>query len=257
VFIAEMVLGRVRKVGTDGIITTVAGVFRLSLGEGGGGDGDPAVTVRLEPAAVAVDPSGNLFIAETNRHRVRKVTPDGIIHTVAGTGVPGFSGDGGPAVSAELFRPSSVTIDAAGNLFITDSWNYRIRNVDRNRVIHTVAGVGTAGYSGDEGAAILARLTPSDVAIAVDGSLLIADEANCHVRRVGLDGIIHTVAGASKCGFGGDGGRFWQNSTNHRVWPSIRMASCSLRIPAITASGEFRWTRRSPVSPSRVAAACR
>ena len=113
-------------------------------------DGGPATEARIQgPGGVAVDAVGNLFLADHNNHRIRKVSPDGLITTVAGSGVPGFSGDGGLAVEASLRGPIGVAVDTEGTLFIADFDNYRVRKVDANGVISTVAGIGLARYAGD------------------------------------------------------------------------------------------------------------
>jgi sugar lactone lactonase YvrE len=126
---------------------------------------------------VAVDPSGNLFIADDDNERVRRVDTNGIITTVAGNGVAGYSGDGGAATSARLYNPSGVVVDGAGNLFITDENNSRIRKVTANGIITTLAGNGTADYAGDGGAANKSSLSyPRGVAVDASGNLFIADQ---------------------------------------------------------------------------------
>jgi NHL repeat len=155
------------------LITTVAG----SGSQGFGGDGGPAATAQLwGPQGVAVDASGNLFIADSDNQRIRRVTPQGTIITVAGGGSQGFSGDGGPAVAAQLWGPQGVAADASGNLFIADSRNQRIRRVTPQGTITTVAGSGSQGFSGDGGPAVAAQLWgPQGVAVDASGSLFIAD----------------------------------------------------------------------------------
>jgi hypothetical protein len=134
---------------------------------------------------VTVDAAGNLFIADSWNQRVRKVTPGGVISTVAGNGTYGFSGDGGPATSARLSLPEGVAVDAAGNLFIADIYNYRVRKVTPGGVISTVAGNGTQGFSGDGGPATSAQLyNPSFIAVDTAGNLFIADSYNNRVRKV-------------------------------------------------------------------------
>ncbi len=168
-----------------GVISTVAGngIFGFS---GQNGDGGPATSAMLAaPEGVAVDTAGNLFIADTWSNSVRKVTPGGVISTVAGNGTGGYSGDGGPATSAMLDGPSGVAVDAAGNLFIADQWNHRVRKVTPGGVISTVAGNGTGGYSGDGGPATSAELYyPEGVAVDTAGNLFIADSDNSRVRMV-------------------------------------------------------------------------
>ena len=203
-FIADWYNRRIRKVDSAGVITTVAGTgtHRFS------GDGGPATAARLSsPSGVAVDGAGNLFIADLGDRRIRKVDTAGVITTIAGTGETGFSGDGGPATEARLDRPYGVAVDGAGNLFIADRDNRRIRKVDSAGVITTVAGTGETGFSGDGGPATEARLfSPWGVAVDGTGNLFIADEANDRIRKVDSAGVITTVAGTGNRGFSGDGG---------------------------------------------------
>jgi hypothetical protein len=193
---------RVRKVTPAGTISTVAGDGTFGFS----GDGGPATSAQLDPAAMAVDAGGNLLIADYVNHRVRKVTPAGTISTVAGDGTFGFSGDGGPATSAELSYPAGVAVDAGGNLLIADLRNYRVRRVTPAGTISTVAGTGAYGFGGDGGPATSAQLTPAGVAVDASGNLLITDSGNARVRKVTPAGTISTVAGDGTFGFSGDGG---------------------------------------------------
>jgi uncharacterized protein (TIGR03437 family) len=190
--------------GQSGIITTVAGDGTF----GYSGDDGPATSASLfYPEGVAADASGNLFIADTNNHRIRKVSASGIITTFAGNGTAGFSGDGGPATSAEMFEPIGVAMDASGNLFIVDDDDNRIRKVSASGIITTVAGNGTAGFSGDGGPATSASLSyPTGVAMDASGNLFIADYGNNRIREVSASGIITTVVGDGTQGSSGDGG---------------------------------------------------
>ena len=195
------VVDYVRKVATNGIITTVAGNGSQSeLGDGG-----PATSARLSnPSGVAVDAVGNLYIADSENHRLRKVARDGIITTVAGNGTWNYSGDGGPATSAQLRGPEGIAVDAAGNLYISEF--FRIRKVATNGIITTVAGDGSQGESGDGGPAASARLTAGGVAADAEGNLYIADSDNVRIRKVATNGIITTIAGNGSGGYSGDGG---------------------------------------------------
>jgi hypothetical protein len=192
---------RIRKVDTDGIITTVAGDTC-----GDSGDGGPAIQAQLlDPSHVAVDAAGNLYIADT--FRVRKVDVNGIITTVAGDGQSGYSGDGGPATEASFMGVRGVALDVAGNLYIADQGNNRIRKVDTNGIITTIAGSGMQGYEGDGGPATEAKLyRPLSVAVDVSGNLYIADDGNNCIRKVEKNGIITTIAGNGTEGYGGDNG---------------------------------------------------
>ncbi len=191
---------------SPGIITPMAG---WSLKAGYSGDGGPATSAELNsPFGSSVNSAGNVYIADTVNQRIRKVTAStGIIATIAGTGTPSYQGDGGPATSADLNVPTSVAVDAAGNVYIADSLNNVIREVAANTgIISTVVGNGTPGFSGDGGAANLAQLdVPSGLALDGMGNLYIADTGNNRVRKVVLtNGIISTVAGGGNGT--GDGG---------------------------------------------------
>ena len=179
---------------------------------GGTDDGRPATVVGLDsPFGVAADTEGNLYIADSHSNRILRVSAgSGIITTIAGTGSYGFSGDGGAATAAELKAPYCVALDPAGNLYITDLANHRIRKIAaESRIITTVAGNGSQqGFSGDGGAATAAGLWwPGGVALDSAGNLYIADTWNQRIRKVAaLSGIITTVAGNGSQGFSGDGG---------------------------------------------------
>jgi sugar lactone lactonase YvrE len=206
-FIADSGNNCVRKVTRNGIIRTVAGMIDSSIG-GFSGDGGPATSAQLEgPTGVVADAAGNLFIADCSNHRIRKVTPDGLISTLAGNGKSGYGGDGGPATSAQLYWPTVVALDTAGNAYIADKANNRIRKVTPDGMISTVAGNGNPGFGGDGGLATTAKLFwPVGVAIDTDGSLFIADQSNYRVRKVTPNGVIRTIAGNGTKGFSGDGG---------------------------------------------------
>ncbi len=203
-YIADNGNHRIRRVDASGTITTVAGTGA----RGYGGDGGRALQARLaSPTDVAVDAAGNLYIADNRNHRTRRVDTRGIITTVAGTGAGAYSGDGGPATSAYLSLPTGVAVDGAGNLYIADTWNHRIRRVDRSGTITTVAGTGEDGGSGDGGPAVQAQMRfPEGVAVDAAGILYIADIGNHRIRRVDTRGVITTVAGTGARGYSGDGG---------------------------------------------------
>ena len=173
---------RVLRLPPGGLPVTVAG---NSL-QGGSGDGGGARFAQLnQPGACALDASGNLFIADTGNHRVRKVTVAGVISAVAGTGTAGFAGDEGPATEARLQAPLGVAVDSAGNVFIADSANHRLRKVTPDGVIHTIAGDGAPGFSGDGGDALGARLNlPAGLALDASGNLWVADTENSRIRKL-------------------------------------------------------------------------
>jgi hypothetical protein len=189
------------RVVTGGLLNTVAG----SGGCGFAGDAGPATSAQISlPGGIALDGSGNLYIADAANCRVREVV-SGNISTIAGNGACGFAGDGGEARRSVLHGPSGVAVSSTGTAYIADTANCRVRAVT-SHIITTVAGTGTCGYSGDGGPAASAKLN-SPQAVAVDGSgnLYIGDTANCRVRKV-AGGTITTVVGTGVCGFGGDGG---------------------------------------------------
>jgi uncharacterized protein (TIGR03437 family) len=201
-YIADTQNNRVRKV-ANGVITTFAG----SGTAGFAGDNGPAGSAQLNaPFGVAVDAAGNLYIAEFSNNRVRKVSTNGNIGTLAGNGVSGFSGDGLQATSAQLNGPQGVAVDSAGNVYIADTANNRVRKVAANGVITTVAGNGAAGFSGDGNSAVNAQVgNPTAVATDSVGNVYIAD-GSARVRKLFLSGLITTIAGTGTRGYSGDGG---------------------------------------------------
>ena|GEM_PF-874737 len=183
VFIADLGNNRVRKVTPDGMITTLAG----EGDQGSAGDGGPATKALLDgPFGVAVDRAGNVYIADTDNQRIRKIDTRGIITTVAGDGRIGFAGDGGPATKASLNQPRGIAVDEAGNLYITDKGNDRIRRVDPHGIITTLAGDGVVGFAGDSGPAGRAKLDNPDGSVGIDteGNVFIADRGSNRIRAV-------------------------------------------------------------------------
>jgi uncharacterized protein (TIGR03437 family) len=182
VYIADTLNHRIRKVGTDGKISTVAGTGEAAYA----GDGGTAVAAKINhPTGIAVGPGGSLYIADRLNHRVRKVTSDGIIRTLAGVGVAGYSGNGGPATSANLFYPAGVAADNLGNVFITDSTNNRIRRVSEDGSIYVVAGTGKFGDSNDDAPALSAWLKfPTGIVVASAGRVFFSDGQNSKVKEL-------------------------------------------------------------------------
>jgi sugar lactone lactonase YvrE len=202
-YIADAGNYRIRKINTAGTISTIAG----NGTPGFSGDGGPATAAQiLSVTGICIDGAGNLYIADLPNQRVRKISASGIITTVAGNGTAGYMGDGGAATAAQLNQPSDVAIDAAGNLYIADKANNRVRKVTSSGTITTYAGYASVGYSGDGGAATDAQLNaPTGVGVDGAGSLYIADQTNGRIRKVNSAGIIETVAGNGVFGYAGDG----------------------------------------------------
>ncbi|MEO7143424.1 MAG: hypothetical protein ABI165_07955 [Bryobacteraceae bacterium] len=196
--------GHLEKITPAGTPSVIAGTGAYAFA----GDGGPALNARLNlPGAVALDAAGNLYIADTSNHRIRKVSTAGVIMTVAGTGVAAYGGDGAPATLAPLNSPGSVAVDAAGNLYIADTGNHRLREVTAAGVMLTVAGTGVAGYNGDGGLASAAQVNaPKYVTADGAGNVYFADTGNQRVRKIAPGGVIFTVAGTGLRGFSGDGG---------------------------------------------------
>lgn len=194
----------VTRIDLDGGLSTVAGI-----GERGfSGDGRPAIDATFGWIYdLALDGEGNLYIVDHSNNRIRVVDTSGIVRTIAGTGNEGFSGDGGPAIEAELDHPDGIFVDVDGTVYVADAGNDRVRRIDRNGIITTVAGTGRPGYSGDGGVAAEAQLKdPEHVWVDVDGNLFILDSGNNVVRLVDRAGIITTIVGTGEPGFSGDDG---------------------------------------------------
>jgi trimeric autotransporter adhesin len=210
IYIADTGNNRIRLLtASDGKISTFAG----SGVAGYSGDTKDATSAQLNnPQGLVLDSSGNLYIADSLNNVIRMVTVNAGVATIttyAGSGTAGYSGDGGPATAAELMSPQGLTLDTVGNLYVADGANHVIRMVTAGSgAISTVAGTGTAGYSGDGGAATLAALNiPSDVALDTSGIMYIADSANNAIRKVSIiTGSIETFAGTGIAGYYGDGG---------------------------------------------------
>ncbi len=203
IYINDQFNNCVRKVTPGGVITTVAGNGSFGFS----GDGGPATNAKFSSNwGVATDASGNLYIADQLNHRIRKVNTSGIITTIAGTGILGFSGDGGPASDAKMSFPLAITVDKDGNIYFGDFNNFRVRKINTAGVISTYAGTGISGYSGDNGPATNAQLSYIfGLATDLSGNLYICDAQNHRLRKVDATGRISTVAGNGSSVYSGDG----------------------------------------------------
>jgi len=204
IFFVDEGNSRIRKISNNGIISTVVG------NSGYGGDGGPAITALLQsPTDVCKDKYGNIYIADVGSHTIRKVNTAGIISTIAGTGVAGNSGDGGPATIAELNDPIGVVLDTNGNIYISDDLDNKVRRIDGvTGIITSFAGTGISGYSGNGGTAGLAQLnSPMGLAIDTSGNLYISDKGNNVIRKVDvISNSISLYAGNTIAALSGDNG---------------------------------------------------
>ncbi|MCX6620760.1 MAG: hypothetical protein NTY38_06715 [Acidobacteria bacterium] len=188
---------------SQGNITTIAGNGSAAFS----GDGGQAANAGLNhPRGMAVDSLGNVYISDVDNRRIRRISPDGVISTIAGNGIFGDSGDGGLAVNASMSDVTGLALDDAGNLYLADAGNRRIRKVTPGGIISTFAGTGVQGFSGDGGPATNAQLNRPTSVLFSAGVLYIADSSNQRVRQVSANGTITTVAGNGIGGFSGDGG---------------------------------------------------
>ena len=204
IYIADEINERIRKIDLSGIITTVAGNGTI----GYTGDGGAATSASFHsPYRILFDPTGNMYIADAINSAIRKINTSGIISTFAGTGNAGYNADGIQATSAQLNEPTGLGFDGAGNLYIMDEFNNRIRKVNTQGIITTVAGNGVAGYSGDGGAATSAEIQ-DPLALTVDnaGNIYFPERTPNVIRKISASGIISTIAGTGASGYSGDGG---------------------------------------------------
>lgn len=199
--VAIVVLGIYIPSGAQ-VINTIAGNGNI----GYSGDGGPAAMAQLNALGVTIGPNGNIYIPDAANNRVRMIDADTVINTIAGTGTAGYNVDSGDALTTLLYYPSSVAIDTAGNIYIADQRNQRIRKVDTGGVMTTIAGNGLTGHSGDDSAAVNAKLNnPVSVATDTFGNVYVADYGNNCIRKINAAGIITTIAGTGVAGHTGDG----------------------------------------------------
>ncbi|HKY41659.1 MAG TPA: hypothetical protein VJM50_01085 [Pyrinomonadaceae bacterium] len=202
--LADSLNHAILKIDRGGYLTLIAGNGR----DGFNGDGIKATDASLGlPYDVRLDSKGNIYVADVSNHRIRKIDSNGLISTVAGTGVAGYSGDGGPAINAQLNMPYGILLDSQDNLLIADSDNHVVRKVGSDGIIRTIAGSGQRGYEGDGGPALAAKFdSPQALALDSAGRLYIGDEHNNAIRIMEPDGTIRTLVGTKGPGFSGDGG---------------------------------------------------
>jgi sugar lactone lactonase YvrE len=222
VFFIDFDMCRVRKITTDGVISTVAGTGNCEHSGAGGVGTNLALAF---PQGLAVDPNGNLFIADTDSSRVRRLSPSGIVTTIAGNGTCGFLGDGGFATSAQLCNPSSLVLDSSGNLFVSDQGNHRVRKISPAGIITTAAGNGTdSAPVYDRAPALSAPLTlPDGLAIDSAGNLFVAERTYRLVYKLTPNGILTRFAGKlSEPGLAGDGGPATERRARNTSWFGCR-----------------------------------
>ena len=204
VYFSEYNGNRVRKINKTGIISTLAGNGIA----GYNGSGWFANALQLNsPVGIAIDTAHNIFIADQLNARIRKVVNTGLMFTIAGTGTAGYSGDGGPAISAQINAPTGVATDISGNVYFCDYQSHCIRKINTSGIINTVAGTGFAGYSGDAGPAIAAKMfQPNGITLDTLGNIYFSDQGNNVIRKINTFGVISTIAGNGGSGYSGDGG---------------------------------------------------
>ncbi len=243
---------RIRRVNTSGTIETIAG----NGVQGFSGDGGPATSAQISGVTgMAIDAQGNLYLADTFSHRIRKVTPEGIISTIAGTGQAGFAGDNGPALQADLKEPMGLEIDSQGRLWIADNKNYRIRRIE-NGVITTVAGTGTPGKPETSQTALQANIATSQLAFDTSGNLLINNTLYGTLYRIHPDQTLSIVAGNGISGSPGTEGSLATDSSFSQLSDFETLAdgsvvfSANCRVFQLAANGTFTTLAGSNCTPA-------
>ncbi|SNQ50252.1 Gluconolactonase family protein,protein kinase family protein (fragment) [Frankia canadensis] len=202
--VSSLATDRVQRITPGGVANDFAGT-----GAGGiGGDGGQATSAQLDgPGSTVRDKAGNIYVGDAKNNRIRKITPTGVITTIAGTGTAGFGGDGGPATAAQINSAEKVTVGPDGSVYLSDYENHRIRKIDPSGIISTYVGTGVAGYTGAGGPATQAKIDgPNDLTMTSDGTLYFADLGSDTIQKVTPDGTISTIAGTGESGYSGDGG---------------------------------------------------
>lgn len=201
-YVSDYTRHRIYRVDRLGSTTVIAGTS-----SGYDGDGGPATAARLRmPAGLAIGTDGSIYVADHGNHRIRKIAPNGIITTIAGTGLTGITGDGGPATQARITAPLDVALDAAGNVYATDTGSNRIRRISPDGLMTTIAGTGISTFAGDGGPPLLANMNPQWLERLADGTIYFTDGVNQRVRRI-ANNVVTTVAGDGRATYSGDGGR--------------------------------------------------
>jgi serine/threonine protein kinase/sugar lactone lactonase YvrE len=202
-YVADTFNHRIRKIAPDGTVTTLAGSGEQGLGGGGFADGPPGAAKFREPTGIAVDAAGNLYVADKGNNRIRKITPAGDVSTLAGSGAPDAAGGGfadGPSASARFNAPGAVAVDAAGNVYVADTFNQRIRTISPAGYVTTLAGSSAQGAADGMGTAASFR-NPGGIAVDAAGNVYVADTSNQRIRVIAPSGAVTTFAGSGKEGF--------------------------------------------------------
>ena len=208
-YVVDHANNRVRKIEPSGVITTIVGSGPVGTDYGSyAGDGGHGTRARLqEPIGIVIGLGSTFYIADRDNDRIRKVAANGVITTFAGNGARGFSGDGGPATRARLDEPETMVVDYKGNVYVTVDGSERVRRIDADGVITTLAGNGTPTSTGDSGPATQASLhTPYGLALDRRGNLYVSELEGCRIRKIDPSGVITTFAGNGLCEFSGDRG---------------------------------------------------